>query len=300
MNYIFLAVNFYVNNLLVGVAIGLIFSLIGVIMLIASNRYRKIKPIKAKVTDCFIADHAVAHMSIQCFDVVVAFMTATGTKKRVITMEQPMDIGAEIDVCYDRKNDKVQLANKVRTKGKTYPIVFIIAGLLIALLCAAMWVMFMFGASFSPAYIFGLFAGSVFLFAGSWLAIINPYKRKQQMVNCDIVTGVQVDAIKSDYTFKYYNSKNVATNYNAVFEYEYGGVKRRYKSKVGGSGGIGTKLGRKVSIVINHETGEVYCLEDEKGALAPGIILMVFGIAVIAVMFGLIFLPNAMGIVGIR
>ena len=53
---------------------------------------------------------------------------------------------------------------------------------------------------------------------------------------------------------------------------------QRYRSTASGNGGAHTELGRKVSIAVNNETGEVVCLEDEKSLAFVGIIFMLFAV----------------------
>ena len=63
-----------------------------------------------------------------------------------------------------------------------------------------------------------------------------------------------------------------------MYEYTYGGMTRRFRSSASGNGGSHTELGRKVSIAVNHVTGEVLCLEDEKTLSFVGIIFIILAV----------------------
>lgn len=64
----------------------------------------------------------------------------------------------------------------------------------------------------------------------------------------------------------------ISDDYFPVFEYEWGGVKKRLESKTNASR---IKIGRKVRILVDPETEEAICPEEQN---ASDSILLIFGV----------------------
>ncbi len=211
---------------------------------------------------------------------VIEIGTSQGVITKELTEEQPREVGAYVRGYYDESNDKFMKESDVKTNEGAGPYIMIASGLVIcAIMILVLWMQNSEANSQVGARIFGYIISVVFVLVGAWVGIGTPLRRKKEMLNCHTVPGVLVD-------YKAEDDDN-GTSYFPVYEYYVYGEPRRIGSPVGGSANKYRQLGRQVTIVINDKTGEVYCAEDNKTSGKLGILFLVIGLGVLALLIGM-------------
>ena len=116
--------------------------------------------------------------------------------------------------------------------------------------------------------IFGFFVSFAFMAVGIF-GIIKKTKFSKSIQSMHKTTGVMVD-----YTVGQYRDEDndIRDAYFPVYEYEWGGVKKRLKST---TNALRIKIGRQVHILIDPQTEKAICLEEQKASDA---LLLIFGI----------------------
>ena len=256
---------------------GLVFFIWGIVAFFSNRKFSKYKPVKGVVTACNKRDSEMWGTGLQYFETEIEFTTSYGTLvHRTVKGEQPYVVGTNLDVRFDAKRNKLQLEKTYRSKGKTYPIVFMVMGLITMALDGVLIFSKAYSIDLVP-FIMGIGVLVIFAIVGIWLSFIRPFGRKKFIKNSDIVEGVLVDFVKAGYADSK-NTRHRKFNFSAVYEYSYGGVTQRFRSSASGNTGEHTELGRTVSLAVNNETGEVMCLEDDKALSFVGIVFLLFGV----------------------
>lgn len=254
---------------------GIGFFIWGMVLLVRYMQFKKIKPVKGMVTACEKKKRKMQGTSVEEFEIEVSFDCSYGSFHKKVRDDQPLMEGEYVDVRFDMAKDKLALERTYK-KTASYPIVFMITGVVVTIFGIILEIA---RASGDDGIKVIMAAGIciIFLLFGIWLSFIMPYSRKKKLKNCDVVEGVLVDFVKSGYSSNG-DRRGRDYHYSAVYEYTYGGMTRRFRSSASGNGGSHTELGRKVSIAVNHVTGEVLCLEDEKTLSFVGIIFIILAV----------------------
>ena len=258
------------------IIIGFVFLIWGIVAFFSNRKFSKFKPVKGVVTACDKKDSELWGTGLQHFETEIEFTTSYGTLHRTIKGEQPYVVGTNLDVRFDAKRNKLQLEKTYKSKGKVYPIVFMVMGLITMALDGVLIYSKKYSIDQIP-FVMGIGILVIFAIFGFWLSFIRPFGRRKFIKNSDVVDGVLVDFIKAGYANA---DRHGHRDYNfaAIYEYTYGGVTQRYRSTASGNGGIHTELGRKVSLAVNNNTGEVLCLDDDKALSFIGIVFLLFGV----------------------
>lgn len=133
--------------------------------------------------------------------------------------------------------------------------------------------------------VFGYVMSIIFMGAGI-MGIYKKIKMSQNIHNMISVLGVQTDFVVS---YHLRSSTNASEVYQPIYEYEWGGERRQYKSSVAGSHKKYRTIGRQVHILVNPQTGEVFCSEDEKTAGGLFLFIGIFGAVTFVIMLMLTF-----------
>lgn len=259
------------------IIIGFVFFIWGIVAFFSNRKFSKFKPVKGVVTACNKKDSDVWGTGLQHFETEIEFTTSYGTMHRTIKGEQPYVMGTNLDVRFDAKRNKLQLEKTYRSKGKVYPIVFMVMGLITMALDGVLIYSKTYSIDLIP-FVMGIGILGIFVLFGFWLSFIRPFGRRKFIKNSDIVDGVLVDFIRAGYSNTNRHGHRRDCNFSAIYEYTYGGVTQRYRSTASGNTGAHTELGRKVSLAVNNNTGEVMCLEDDKALSFIGIFFLLFGV----------------------
>ena len=270
-----------------GAIIGLITIIIGIVAMKKDTKLSKNKIYKATVLNCIIGDNYIPGMLMQGFDIILEIETSRGNIRREIKRRDPMDIGTTVEVYYDSKKDVVRFTDEAFDEEKKYPIVLIAFGIFFLLITLISFVSQNIKSGEALIGVGGaLIIGGIFTFVGVWLSIIRPHKINKNMIYCEKVEGRIADVVRHGRigNYEYGDRNNIAYAY--LYEYEYGGVKRTIKSRTASNTHTHASIGKKVEIIINHKTGDVFCMDDEKSGVGIGIVFLIFGVAI---MIGMIF-----------
>lgn len=270
-----------------GIFVGVIILIIGIIVYSKYKRVSNQKPIKATVESCEKGKYIDIDYRNQpeCFHITFKFFTKYGPRKVAIKRQNPMDVGATVEVLYNDGTGDLDIASEVKKGNGAIGKVFITMGIV--------WMLIMGGATIGSfygdipinfKYILGMLIGVCFFSVGVYTSIVLSFERKKNMKYCDIVEGEIVDFVKNGSSNRNGVGHRNKISYAAIYEYEYGGKKNRIRSGGASTTGEYTELGKKVSIVVNHKTGEVYCVEDKKNLTGMGVAFIIFGIAVMGIM----------------
>ena len=60
-----------------------------------------------------------------------------------------------------------------------------------------------------------------------------------------------------------------------IYEYYYNGEKKKLRGTIGGTSKKYREIGREVTIAVDRENGNAYCLDDEKEIQVIGIIVVI-------------------------
>ena len=272
-----------------GAIIGLITIIIGIVAMKKDTKLSKNKIYKATVLNCIIGDNYIPGMLMQGFDIILEIETSRGNIRREIKRRDPMDIGTTVEVYYDSKKDVVRFTDEAFDEEKKYPIVLIAFGIFFLLITLISFVSQNIKSGEALIGVGGaLIIGGIFTFVGVWLSIIRPHKINKNMIYCEKVEGRIADVVRQGKVGSIDlddHNHNHAT-YAYLYEYEYGGVKRTIKSRTASNTHTHASIGKKVEIIINHKTGDVFCMDDEKSGVGIGIVFLIFGVAI---MIGMIF-----------
>lgn len=128
----------------------------------------------------------------------------------------------------------------------------------------------------------------VFMAVGAF-GIYSKIQMKQKLQDMILLPGIQVDYTISQNTD---SEGRTVLYYKPVYEYEWGGERRRITGPVGSSGKRYRAIGKKVHIFVDPHTERAVCQEDEKTKvnvyLLFGIIGLVVFVLLLAQSFGVL------------
>lgn len=196
-----------------------------------------------------------------------------GVLLKTLTEDQPRPEGDCVRGYYLKSGDRFRKASEAeKDQGKVYRILYLAGG------CWCLLVLLIWRLQSAPAgagALIRLFAygfALVFLGVGAYLCFFRAARRNRERPDTHIVRAAQVDTVESA------DSDGTIT-YFPVLEYEVYGEARRYQSHFGGTSAKYRQIGRRVDLVINDRTGEIYSLEEQRGTLLLGVIFLLVGLA---------------------
>ena len=261
----------FVSQYAVIFVVGVIFIIIGIILTVRNKKLKRI--VRATVIDCVKAESIICGSRVECFETTFEIKTTNGVIHNTIKRQEPFDVGASFNVKYYQKEDRIELAKEENNNLGNLPIVLFSIGFFIII---AMTLVGLYKTDVEKfIYIFCGLIGMIFASAGLYECVYRPNKLNKQMKDCVMVQGVVVDYTVN---FRYHNGRV----YRSIYEYYYEGVYHRIESLAGGSERKYAEIGRRVTIAVNRNTGKAYCLEDEKVGRKIGIIFLIVGAVVIA------------------
>lgn len=125
----------------------------------------------------------------------------------------------------------------------------------------------------------------LFMLTGVY-GILHKNRTRQEMQNMISLPGMQVD-----YTITQNRKRMGKRIYHPIYEYEWGGERRRIGSHVGGSRQKYCSIGRKVHIFVDPHTGKALCAEDTKTSEN-----MFLGFGIIGIVVFLLLLGRSFGV----
>lgn len=235
--------------------------------------------VQAEVVRSDRSVRAIAGQEISYYENIIRISTTRGDVYKTLNEEKPRKAGSYIRGYYIESTDQFMLKADVEVNNGKGPYILIGFGIV---WCAVIFLAYWMGVSKTGSIVAGRILsygiGIVFVSVGIFVGIWIPRKRKKQRSACYAVEGILVD-------YKVERDEDGADSYFPIYEYHlYGEPKRLY----GGHGGSAKKyrqIGRRVRILINHATGDVYCEEDAKSAGMMGIVFLVIGVVLLAALF---------------
>lgn len=205
------------------------------------------------------------------YEVTVDFYGLHGeTIQRKFQSETPYDVGEVIRSRYiDKSGRFMQEADKdVKNNG----VLWFAIGFLVFILALIVCTVALQDENGELPGWFGMGFGYLIsiLFMGiGFVGLKNKVRLKNNQHRMQVIPGCLVD-----YEINHGTGDDPDT-YQPVYEYELMGMQYQYKSKVSGTAKKYREIGRKVHILRDCETGEIFCQEDEKNS---NTMYMVFGI----------------------
>lgn len=251
---------------------------------------KKGRQVDVRVLSCEekISIDGAAHETTDYYEITIDFYDLNGqTLVKTIPSAKPYAPG---DVIRCRYVDKTGLllpesSPELQAGLKQTVLVFVIFFVVFMGIVAAMlWGMqSLKEPSDDAVIIFGYFIGVLFMAIGA-LGIYKKIKRSQNAHNLLSLFGMQVDYTVGSST----DSEGTETNiYYPIYEYDWGGEKRRFAGKMGSSGKKYRTIGRQVHILVNPQTKEAVCKEDENASDGLLLIFGFVGLATLALMVAL-------------
>lgn len=236
---------------------------------------------------------------VGCYEVTVDFYDLNGkVLVKTIQSEKQYMVGDVIRCSYLDKTGTLfpETAFALQEGVKHGVVVFVIFFLVfMGVVAAILWGMQHVSeqSEGAVALVFGYFISIVFIAVGI-LGIHKKVKRLQDANNMLMYTGVLVDYTEEISTDSDGDTQKV---YHPIYEYDWGGEKRRLFGNAGSSGKKYRTIGRQVHILVNPKTGEAICREDENANEGAAVAFGVIGVAVFALMLALSLgvLPNGGG-----
>lgn len=266
-----------------GTLIALITIIIGIVAMKKDTKLSKNKIYTAKVLTCIIGENYIPGMRMQGFDIILDITTPKKNVRKEIKRRDPMDVGTTVEVYYDAKKDVVRFTDEAFDEEKKYPIVLVAFGFFFLLLTIISFI----GVNFNNGRalvgsVGGLIISGIFIFIGIWLSFIRPHKVNKNMIYCEKVEGRIADVVRQGKTSGGNElHRHAKSTYSYLYEYEYGGMTRTIKGSTSSNTFSHSQIGKKAEIVINHKTGEVFCMDDVKTGIGMGIVFLIFGILAI-------------------
>lgn len=187
---------------------------------------------------------------------------------------------------YLDKKERLWLGLDGTTKGRNSIQLLKIIGFLAVFLIAVLVIVYMKFSGGDQTERLKYIISLVFIGIGIY-GIKKKCELKKHRDNMQIIDGTQVD-----YYIVPGRAIEEPSDYYPIYEFELNGKLLRYRSNIGGSIKKYRTIGRKVHILIDHETGKITCKEDEQSGSSMYILFGVVGILVLCIMlagsFGLL------------
>ncbi|MDE6420970.1 MAG: DUF3592 domain-containing protein [Lachnospiraceae bacterium] len=132
---------------------------------------------------------------------------------------------------------------------------------------------------------FGYVISILFMAVGT-LGIYKKVKMLRNIRSMHSVTGVLADYAQDG---SMDNDETARKVYHPVYEYDWGGETRQLSGTVGISEIKERTIGRRVHFLVNPQTGEAICREDEKAGERVALVFGGIGVAVFALMLAFSF-----------
>ncbi len=264
--------------------LGLVLIGLGIYAKVHSKRMNQLGITHAVVKDCQPAVKRIGQKEIPCTQVTFEISTVHGVVNKTILDNGKYNVGDAIDIFYDYEKDYIELPKNISPQNSKGPYLIMVFGAAISILILFLEIgkrsatvndALMTFLSYLLA--FALIGGGVFL------SIVRPMRRKRDMINCRTVQGTQVDFIRERHGSKRKGYRKV---YKPIYEFNDNGEVVRIEGEMGDSTSRFRQIGRVVTIVINDESGDKYCLEDMAGIRKDAGVITAFGVLVLALLIG--------------
>lgn len=272
------------------------------LLLVGAFAYQLIRPayaakkgrqVDARVLSCekrMDEDEDEEEEATDRYEVTVDFYGINGeVLVKTLQSEKPYTEGDVIRCCYLDKSDRLYpgTARELLAELKHRTVVFFIFFVVFMGIAAAiLWGISHVNEKPELALLaFGYVISILFMAVGT-LGIYKKVKMLRNIHSMHSVTGVLVDYTEDGSTD---NDEIARKVYHSVYEYDWGGETRRLSGTMGISEKKDRAIGSRVHILLNPQTGEAICREDEKTGERVAFVFGIIGVAVFALMLALSF-----------
>ena len=250
---------------------------------ISKDKKKHIKIRTARVISSQQAEVSINGMYLKRYEIELEFIEKGKLINKTIIRGKSMEIDETIKVLYDSKDDEVTLLEAENKIGNALPNILCIIGVLLFIVnLVILGVRNVEIEAREMAYLSAIIAVSFFVCPLAYACVYKPNKRLKNSFMYDGVLGKQTDYIvksnRKRLTFRGIKDYCVCT---PIYEYYYSGKIHKLVGTVGSNTSRYKEIGRCVTIMINRQTKDVYCKEDEEDEKSISWIIMFILIAFI-------------------
>ncbi|MDE6210156.1 MAG: hypothetical protein K2M73_10865 [Lachnospiraceae bacterium] len=263
-------------------------AVICILIAVLSQSYKKARPVYARVISC--EQKIIKHSTDTIYEVTADFYDSNG--ETIVKAFQSKKEYIPDDVIRCRYLEKKgvlmeEVSPEAQNKNKKFFFLFFAVLIIFIGTIAVEICIYNTGRAetgIDSPYILGYILSIAFIAVGVF-GIFKKHKMEQNLHNMISLTGIQVDYKISKSTHNH-RSQSI---YTPIYEYDWGGEKKRFCGPLGSSGKKYSTIGRMVHILVNPQTGDAVCQEDEKSSFLFSLFFGIIGIACLALMIALSF-----------
>lgn len=257
---------------------------------------KKGRQVDVRVLSCRqMVDEDEEEEAVERYGVTVDFYGLNGeVLVKTLQSEKPYTAGDVIRCCYLDKTGRLfpGTAREIKAELKHSTVVFFIFFFVFMGVAAAiLWGIPRVNEKPELALLVFGYVVSILFMAVGMLGIYKRVKMRHNIHSMRSVTGVLADYTESGSTEggDTDNDESAPKVYYPVYEYDWGGETRRLSGTMGISEKKDRAIGIRVHILLNPQTGEAICREDEKTSERVALVFGIIGVAVFALMMALSF-----------
>lgn len=226
-----------------------------------------------------------------CYEVTVDFYGLKGEEiKKTFFSRTPYGVGSVIRSRYlDKRGRFYPGVSEDEGKSNRLSGILILGVciLMLALVLFLWWMDWEYDGEKPQWFIHGFgYVVSILFIAVGASGIVRWKRLKKRAADMQVLEGVQI-SFREEWSTD--SDGDRIRIYYPVYEYELMGEKRRYESRMGGNAKKYRQVGRKVHMLRDHGTNEVFCREDEKSSFGLQAIFGVVGFLTLLLMLYLSF-----------
>ena len=232
--------------------------------------------VRATVVSCIPSETVIQGTACRCFEITVEFNSSNGLVSKSYKRGNAMEEGTILIMCYNPNNGALEMETALKTKNKNTPV---LAGVCCSLLLFVALIVL--GAKFNVlndkgiGCLIGVALLMVFMWVGIYITFIFPRKHRNTEA-CVMLEGRISKYVKTNRGVWW------AAHYSAVYEYIYDGKICRVGSTE--KGNRRKAIGTKVTIALNKDTGEAFCVEEQRSYYIWGGLWTVISLGLMVIM----------------
>ena len=211
--------------------------------------------VRATVISCEPSENVIRGTVVPCYEIEFEYFTPTGNVRKSIKRGTAMEVGTSMYLdCYE--NGTIEQADgKIKKAGNPQLVVGVLLGITMLVIIGVALLKFGQLNKWQMGILMGILLSLVFIFLGFYIAVIFPKKRRN-VQDCILVEGKVIKNVKTN------NGILWTATYSALYEYWYNGERRKVGSV--SDSRIKKAIGKKVTIAVNKNTEEAFCLQEQK------------------------------------
>lgn len=256
-------------------------AIICILIIALSPTYKKAKPVYARVISC--EQKIIIHSTDTFYEVKADFYDSNGETIVKIFQSKKEYMPDDVIRCrYLEKKGVLMEEASSEAPNNNKKFFFLFFAVLLIFIGTIIYNTGRAETWIDSPYTFGYILSIAFIAVGV-SGIFKKHKMEQNVHDMISLTGIQVDYKISKSTHNH-RSQSI---YKPIYEYDWGGEKKRFCGPLSSSGKKYSTIGRMVHILVNPQTGEAVCQEDEKSSILFSLFFGIIGIACLALMIAL-------------